>query len=115
MTTYSEFVLNSNINTVSIVSQNTTYDNQLKLNDLVPRVIFEWIAIASKHRDCISSTADKRSCHIVETSRLAESLNRENWQVIARLRMAGHVDHFEGVEEGVQVLSVAHQKLGEAF
>jgi hypothetical protein len=29
--------------------------------------------------------------------------------------MAGHVDHFEGVEEGVQVLSVAHQKLGEAF
>jgi hypothetical protein len=24
------------------------------------------------------------------------------------LRMAGHVDHFEGVEEGVQVLAVAH-------
>jgi hypothetical protein len=45
---------------------------------------------------------------------LAESLDRENWQVIARLRMAGHVDHLEGVEEGVQVLTVAHQKLGEA-
>jgi hypothetical protein len=114
MTTYSEFVLNSNINTVSIVSQNTAHDNQLKLNDLIPRVIFERITITSKDRDCISPTADKRSCLIVETSRLAESLDRENWQVIARLRMAGHVDHLEGVEEGVQVLTVAHQKLGEA-
>jgi hypothetical protein len=106
MTTYSEFV--PNIINVYVVSQNTAYDIQLKLNDLIPRVIFERITITSKDRDCISPTADERSCLIVETSRLAESLDRENWQVIARLRMAGHVDHFEGVEEGVRVLPVAH-------
>ena len=41
MTTYLEFVLNPNINTVYIVSQNTAHDNQLKLNDLIPHVIFE--------------------------------------------------------------------------
>jgi hypothetical protein len=108
MTTYLEIVLTPNIKNVHVVSQNTAHVNQLKLNDLVPHIIFERITIASKHRDCISPTADKRSCLIVETSRLAESLDRENWQVIARLRMAGHVDDFEGVEEGVQVLAVAH-------
>ncbi len=115
MTPYLEIVLTPNIINVHVVPQNTTYDNQLKLKDLIPRVIFEWITIASKDRHSISPTADKRSCLIVETSRLAESLDRENWQVIARLRMARHVDHLEGVEEGVQVLPVAHQKLGEAF
>ncbi len=108
MTPYWKIVLTPNILNVHVVSQNTTYNYFLKLIYLIPNVIFEWITIASKDRHSISPTADKRSCLIEETSRLAESLDRENWQVIARLRMAGHVDHFEGVEEGVQVLAVAH-------
>ncbi len=43
MTTYSEFV--PNIIIVYVVSQNTAHDNQLKSNDLIPRVIFEWITV----------------------------------------------------------------------
>ncbi len=47
MTTYSEFV--PNIINVHVVSHNTALDNQLKSNDLIPRVIFEQITITSKH------------------------------------------------------------------
>ncbi len=48
MTPYLEIVLTPNIKNVYVVSQNTAYDIQLTLNDLIPRVIFEQIFIASK-------------------------------------------------------------------
>ncbi len=47
MTTFSEFV--PNIINVYVVSQNTARDNQFKLFDLIPRVIFEWLTVPSKH------------------------------------------------------------------
>ncbi len=47
MTTYPEIV--TNIINVYVVSQNIARDNQFKLNDLIPRVIFEWLTVPSKH------------------------------------------------------------------